>query len=333
MISRKSVIASYDRQRSGVSFSRIFGYSIMLFFLSCAIMGYFASSVLAKGKKAYILKGNIKQSGYSQFFQSIYYTYGLSGNKSIDDQVDAMIRIKETELRAKGYDVVIVDNATRADVKNALTDKDTSAFVYFGHGLAGQFDTADGDTITPTDIEEWAEKEWIKDRLKAQGINITFKSTDTVSDMWKKIKGQVDKQTWDKLRAEHSKTKTGEGFHFDLEKADFHVCNSLENNDLVDAVMADNGDFTGFKSTGHLSPAGDKPTEIRGKPVGGAARPTTTSGGAGGQGPGTPLPGAGQGPIQVQPAPVAQPTPQATGGIQAQPTPAAAPTPVAAPTR
>jgi len=327
MISRKRVVASYDKERTSVSFFRILEYILILFFLSCAIMGYFVPSILAKGKKAYILKGNIRQSAYSQFWQSIYYTYGASKKKSIDEQVNDMIKIKEKELRAKGYDVVIVDIATRDDVKNALTDKDTKALVVFGHGVMGQFDTADGDTITPQDIKDWAAEKWLKDRLKAEGINITFKSTDDVTDMWKKIKGQVDKQTWDKLRAEYSKTNTGEGFHFDLEKADFHVCNSLENNDLADAVMADNGDFTGFKSTGYLSPAEDKATEIRGKPVAAATGSTTTSAGPAGPGPGTPLPGAGQGPIQAQPAPVAQPTPQAAGGIQAQPTPEAAPTP------
>jgi hypothetical protein len=294
MALKKDSKASNNSKRAMVLFFRTFQYIMILVFLSCAIMGYFSSSILAKAKKAYIFKGNIKQSDYSQYWQSIYYTYGVSKNKSIDDQVDDIIKQKEKNLIAMGYDVVTVDVAVTADVKNALMDKDTKALVYFGHGLAGQFDTANGDTITPQDIKDWATEKWLKDRLKAEGINIKFKSTDDLTDMWKKIKGKVDKQTWDKLRAEYSKINTGEGFHFDLEKADFHVCNSLENNDLADALMADNGDFTGFKSTGHLDPAGDKATEIRGNPVGRPTGPTTTSAGPGGQGAGTPLPGTGQ---------------------------------------
>ncbi len=208
----------------------------------------------AAKKKAYILVGDMKQSGYSQFWQSIYYTYGISGNRDIHDQMKDLIAAKRKEFEAKGYDVVLVDNAVSHDLKKALNDRDTDAFVFFGHGVQGTLSMADGETVAPGDISSWRNEQYARDN----GLPVQRNG----SPDWAKIKtysAEERKKCMDIWR-----NRPG---HYDISEAYFHTCFSLENNKLADVLMSDCGDFTGFKGKGYLTQAMDKPDNIRGTQV------------------------------------------------------------------
>lgn len=204
--------------------------------------------------KAYILIGDVEPPWYSTLIRSV------TGTVDIRKDLDPVVKAQEKKLRDMGYDVKIIETAITSDVEKILTDPDTKAMAWFGHGdpnVSGTISTYDGD-ITPGDIKEWAQ-----DKL-AEKIGRP--------DEWKSLSPEERRDRYNQWTDAHS----------NLKYAYFHTCYSLAKNDLADALMDDNGKFYGYVDKAYLNDESTLASKVRGKDVTEGDNSSETDSGASG---------------------------------------------------
>ena len=182
------------------------------------------SATPAKGK-AYIWVGDVNPSWYSLLLRSAF------GQVDPYKELQPVIDAQKKKMEALGYQVTVVDTVAAHDIEKAIRDPQTKAFAFFGHGdqnVAGTMSTLGGEDITAGDIKEWAQEELAK-RI---GTPETWRGLDP---------------------AERKKRQAAwNNAHFNLKYAYMHTCYSLKDNSMVDALMADDGEFRGYKEKAYL---------------------------------------------------------------------------------
>ncbi|MFZ2536015.1 hypothetical protein [Methanothrix sp.] len=199
------------------------------------------SSGSGTGEKAYIFIGDVNPPWYSLLLRSSF------GEVDPYKELQPVIEAQKKKLEAMGYTVTIQPIAIENDLRSALQDPATKAVAWFGHGdegIPGTIYTAhEEETITPGDIAEWTREQLAKEV--------------GTPDTWKGLPDLERKELM----------KHWNDAHFNLEYAYFHTCYGMKNNDLVDVLMADDGQFYGYSGTAGISDTSEKATSIRGKPA------------------------------------------------------------------
>ncbi|MCP4666502.1 MAG: hypothetical protein GY849_09045 [Deltaproteobacteria bacterium] len=186
----------------------------------------------AKIKKAYVFAGEILQSDWKEIPVNI--VTGKNTWEMIKPTIDAHLKT----ITKKGYKMVRTKSgpyknddrihfANKGDLKNALMAPDTKAIYWIGHGDSkhpGTLYTASKpiQSIGAVDIRQWAE------------------------DALQRDIGAPEE--WEELLRQHRRVykKRLQKAHFNLEYAHFHVCWSLYNKDLAQALIGTRGEFHGF---------------------------------------------------------------------------------------
>jgi hypothetical protein len=193
------------------------------------------------GEKAYIFIGDVNPPWYSLLLRSSF------GEVDPYKELQPVIEAQKKKLEAMGYTVTIQSIAIESDLKSALQDPATKAVAWFGHGdegIPGTIYTAhEEETITPGDIAEWSREQ--------------LANEVGTPDTWKGLPDPERKELM----------KRWNDAHFNLEYAYFHTCYGMKNNDLVDVLMADDGQFYGYSGTAGISDTSEKATSIRGNPA------------------------------------------------------------------
>jgi hypothetical protein len=175
----------------------------------------------AKGK-AYIWVGDINPPWYSLAIRSVNPLGPVDPYKELESVISA----QRKKMEEMGYEVVVVDAVSAHEIEKAIRDPQTKAFAFFGHGdqkVAGTMSTLGGEDITAGDIKNWAQEELVK-----------------------KI---GTPRTWRNLSVEERKKRFAawNDAHLDLKYVYMHTCYGLKDNSMVDAVIADDGEFRGYK--------------------------------------------------------------------------------------
>jgi hypothetical protein len=186
----------------------------------------FAASPAAPAKgKAYVWVGDVNPPWYSMMLRSPF------GQVDPYKELQPVIDAQRKKMEAKGYQVIVVDTVSAHEIEKAIRDPQTKAFAFFGHGdenVAGTMSTLAGEDITAGDIKEWAQ-EALAERIGAP-------------------------ETWRGLDpAERKKRQTAwNNAHFNMDYVYMHTCYSLKDNSMVDALMANGGEFRGYKEKAYL---------------------------------------------------------------------------------
>jgi len=176
--------------------------------------------------RAYIWVGDVNPAWYSLALRSAF------GQVDPYKELKPVIDAQRKKMEKMGYRVTVVDTASAHEIEKAIKDPQTKAFAHFGHGdenVAGTISTLAGEDITAGDIQGWA-REALEERL---GKPATWKGLDP---------------------AERKKRNDATiNAHFDMKYVYMHSCFSLKDSSLVDALMADDGEFRGFKGKAYLT--------------------------------------------------------------------------------
>ena len=175
--------------------------------------------------KAYIWVGDINPPWYSLLIRSGF------GQVDPYKELQPVIDAQRKKMEAQGYQVTVVDTVSAHDIEKAVRDPQTKAFAFFGHGdqnVAGTMSTLGGEDITAGDIKEWAQEELAK-RI---GVPETWRGLDPAERKKRQI-------AWNNA-------------HFNMKYVYMHTCYSLKDNSMVDALMADGGEFRGYKEKAYL---------------------------------------------------------------------------------
>jgi len=159
-------------------------------------------------------------------------------------ELQPVIEKHKKRMEGMGLKVIYIETPSAYDVKKAITNPNTKAFAWFGHGdreVPGLISTLAGEDITPGDIRSWAQEE-----------------------ISKKI-GTPD--TWKGLSPEERKLRMEmwNNAHFDLKYVYMHTCYSLKDNSMPDVLMADDGVFFGCPEKAYLKDTSIRATTIRGE--------------------------------------------------------------------
>jgi hypothetical protein len=181
--------------------------------------------------KGYIMIGDINPQWYSLLIRSV------AGQVDPYKDIDPIIQEQRKRMEAMGLEVVFIQTAAIYDFKKAVTGKDTIAIAWFGHGdprVPGTISTLAGEDLTPGDISEWAREE-----LKTDIGDIS---------------------SWKSLPPEERKERIARwnSAHFNLEYVYMHTCYGMKDNALPDALMADEGEFWGYRGTAYLTNASER---------------------------------------------------------------------------
>ena len=175
--------------------------------------------------KAYIWVGDVNPSWYSLALRSAF------GQVDPYKELQSVIDAQRKKMEAMGYEVKVIDTVSAHDIEKAIRDPQTKAFAFFGHGdqnVAGTMSTLGGEDITAGDIKEWAQ-EALADRI---GAPETWRGLDPAERKKRQL-------AWNNA-------------HFNMKYVYMHTCYSLKDNSMVDALMADDGEFRGYKEKAYL---------------------------------------------------------------------------------
>lgn len=178
----------------------------------------------ARGR-AYIWVGDVNPPWYSLAIRSVL------GKVDPYQELLPVIAVQRRKMEAMGYQVTVVDTVSAHDIEKALKDPATKAFAFFGHGdekASGTLSTLGGEDVTAGDIQGWAAAA-VKKRLGPPS-------------------------TWKGLDAEERKRRIEaiKNAHLDLQYVYMHSCYGMKDNSLPDALMADGGEFRGYRGKAYL---------------------------------------------------------------------------------
>lgn len=184
-----------------------------------------ASPVTPAKGRAYIWVGDINPPWYSLLLRSGF------GQVDPYKELQPVIDAQRKKMEAMGYEVTVVDTVSAHDIEKAIRDPQTKAFAFFGHGdenVAGTMSTLGGEDITAGDIKEWAQ-EALAERI---GTPESWRNLDPAER-----RKRMD--AWNNA-------------HFNFKYVYMHTCYSLKDSSMVDALIANDGEFRGYKAKAYL---------------------------------------------------------------------------------
>jgi hypothetical protein len=213
-------------------FSRCFLYSAIAVALGvpCASSGAKSKA----GIDAYVIVGHLDQAWYRQMIAAIGRVGG--NNADVYEAAEPLIKKKIADLEKLGYKVKRVDSASWNVFRKCLTDPNTRAVAWFGHGEQGSPGSVTGfyggdpmrspnqttDVISPADLKEWAREKWARKN--------GWDGKDT-PDNWLADKYGHDEDLLAAKRREINAANHG------LEYGYFHTCYGFDNKDLATIMM------------------------------------------------------------------------------------------------
>lgn len=187
-----------------------------------------AQQCFAQKGKAYIWVGDINPPWYSLMIRSVNPFGPVDPYKEIKPVIDA----QRKKMEEMGYEVVEADTVSAHEIEKAMRDPQTKAFAFFGHGdqkVAGTMSTLAGEDITAGDIKGWAQEELAKQI--------------GTPDTWRNLSTEERKKLYNAWK----------DAHFNMKYVYMHTCYGLKDDSMVDAVIADDGEFRGYKDKAYTS--------------------------------------------------------------------------------
>lgn len=230
---------------------------VRLALASLVVAGPVLAQPAATGKgRAYIWVGDINPPWYSLMIRSAY------GQVDPYAELKPVIDAQRQRMEKMGYTVTLVDVASAHEIEKAIKDPQTKAFAFFGHGdekVGGTISTLSGEDITAGDIQGWAGEAATK-RLGTP-------------ESWRKLSKVERTRRYEAVK----------NAHFDMQYVYMHSCYSLKDKSLVDALMAQGGEYRGYRGKAYLKDDAESAlrssdfntTDAAGKPL---AAPSTTNG-------------------------------------------------------
>jgi hypothetical protein len=186
------------------------------------------------GIDAYVIVGHLDQAWYRQVLAAIGKVGG--NNADVYEAAEPLIKKKIADLEKLGYKVKRVDSASWNVFRKCLTDPNTRAVVWFGHGEKASPGSVTGfyggdpmrspnqrtDVISPADLKEWAREKWARKN--------GWDGQDT-PDNWLTDKYGHDEELLAAKRREINAANHG------LEYGYFHTCYAFDNMDLATIMM------------------------------------------------------------------------------------------------
>jgi hypothetical protein len=186
------------------------------------------------GDDAYVIVGHLDQAWYRQMIAAIGKVGG--NNADVYEAAEPLIKKKIADLEKLGYKVKRVDSASWNEFRKYLTDPNTRAVAWFGHGEKKSPGSVTGfyggdpqrspnmktDVITPGDLKEWAREKWARKN--------GWDGTDT-ADNWLFSKYGHDEDLLAAKRREINAANHG------LEYGYFHTCYGFDNKVLAETMM------------------------------------------------------------------------------------------------